>query len=87
MGALYQISFPNGKRYVGITVSDPAKRWREHRYHAKRGEIHLPLYSAMRKFKHASFEIIAVASNREYLQHIERRAISVLGTKAPFRGC
>ena len=30
MGALYQIAFPNGKSYIGITSETTAKRYKRH---------------------------------------------------------
>jgi len=35
MGALYQIAFPNGKRYIGMTEGEAARRFLDHRYHAR----------------------------------------------------
>lgn len=83
MGALYQISFPNGKRYVGMTMADTHKRFWEHRYHAKRW-TKLPIYDALRKYGDtAEFTVLAIADNREYLEVIERNAIRIMETKLP----
>ena len=84
MGCIYQIAFPNGKRYIGMTVADPNKRLWEHRYQAAKG-MNLPLYRAMRSFgiKEAKFDLLVIGRGRDYLANLERAAIHVFNTKAP----
>lgn len=84
MGCLYRIVFPNGKSYIGMTISVPEKRFNEHRYHARIG-TKLLIYAAMRAhgLSVVKFEILAIANNRKYLEILERSAINVFGTRAP----
>lgn len=84
MGALYQIVFPNGKRYIGMTESVASRRWLDHRYHARMGHKGV-VYDAIRKHgvENARFEILVVADGRDYLADLERGAIRSFGTRAP----
>lgn len=85
MGALYQIAFPNGKRYIGMTVAHPDKRWKEHLYHSKNGVTKMMVHDAMLKhgIENARFSVLAIANDRKYLETIERNAIRVFGSRAP----
>lgn len=55
---IYQILFPNGKRYIGQTVNHK-RRWREHLYEAYSGN-QIKVYRAIRKYniKIDAFSII-----------------------------
>ena len=46
----------NGKRYVGQTVCELSKRWREH-IQESRGQSHKPLYRAMSKYGIGMFNV------------------------------
>lgn len=82
MGALYQISFPNGKSYIGITSKRPERRWAEHRYKTDTNREDRILNRALRKYgaDKASFDVLVVADDWQYLTDLERRAIAVFGT-------
>lgn len=82
MGALYQISLPNGKAYIGMTVCPPEKRFAEHRYQTKNG-CELAVNRAMRKHGDPQFKVLVIAEDRQYLEDLERRAIVVFGTRSP----
>lgn len=57
MGYIYSITNKlNGKKYIGKTVGEIEKRWREHiRDSKKRRCEKRPLYSAMRKYGESNF--------------------------------
>lgn len=82
MGELYLLTFPNGKRYIGITSKTATRRRIVHLHHARKGRSGA-LQSAIRKY--GSFEMLTlmVASDWSYLCEIERRAIVAFGTRAP----
>ena len=84
MGCVYQLAFPNGKSYIGMTVSDPRKRIWEHNYNAKIGSL-LPVAQAIRKFgrEAVQFKVLVIAKGRDYLAQLERNAIRVFGTRKP----
>jgi len=82
MGALYKITLPNGKGYVGMTVSDPKKRFAEHRYQANAGREQV-IHRAIKKHGGAKFEVLVIASDRKYLEELERKAIVAFGTRSP----
>lgn len=84
MGCLYQLAFPNGKNYIGMTVSDPRKRILEHNYNAKNGSS-LAVAQAIRKFgrEAVQFKVLVIAKGRDYLAQLERNAIRVFGTRKP----
>lgn len=73
----------NGNKYVGVTQTTIAKRWREHKCAAKSG-MERPLYRAMRKYGIEAFtiEAIATADSVESLKTLECRYIADLGTFA-----
>ncbi len=83
MGALYQISFPNGKSYIGITKKTAIERFNTHRYQAKGRRPHA-IYNALREHgrENATLTTLAIA-DYDYLQMIEPKAIAAFGTKAP----
>ena len=82
MGALYKITLPNGKGYIGMTVSDPSKRFAEHRYQSNAG-CEQVVHRAIKKHGNAKFEILVIANGRKYLEDLERRAIIAFGTRSP----
>lgn len=82
MGALYKITLPNGKGYVGLTVSNPGKRFAEHRYQARTG-CEQAVHRAMLKHGGAKFEVLVIANGRGYLEELERQAIVAFGTRSP----
>lgn len=82
MGALYQIEFPNGKSYIGITTQTPAARLRSHSKDAKHRKGDWAVHRALRKYGTGNVVLrtLAIANDWAYLQLIERNAIRVFGT-------
>ena len=62
----------NGKVYIGKTVQEPEKRWRQHCNAAKRGSTY-PLYNAIRKHgeHNFKFEVILQVFDEQHLNHYE----------------
>ncbi len=84
MGALYLISGPGSKQYVGITLREPSLREVEHKtWGLRRGTSYL--HRAIRKHGAAAFSmrVLVIADDWPYLCELERRAIVAYGTKAP----
>lgn len=73
------------KRYVGITGSDPRRRWHEHVYNAKRQMNPSALYAAIRRYGAADFslEYICMARSVEDIRAVESILIHQWGTFAP----
>ena len=58
MGYIYRIVCKeNGKCYIGRTLGDPIKRWKQHVYKAKRGGVKTLLGHAINKYGPHAFEI------------------------------
>lgn len=83
-GCLYSLTFPNGKRYIGITAGALSRRLSLHKSHAKTGRAGA-VYNAIRKYGPAGFiaETLVVAADWEYLCDLEKKAIAAFGTLAP----
>ena len=77
---LYQLLFPNGKRYIGLS-NNPNKRWRDHRNNANK-KIALPVCYAINKYgwENVKPSIIAVG-NRKYIAEMEIAAIELYDTR------
>lgn len=84
MGCLYRLTSPSNKSYVGITKRSFDDRWKSHIKDSKRGD-NLALYNAMQKYGHDAFrcEVLVIANDMDYLCNLERKTISVFGTKSP----
>lgn len=84
MGALYQIAFPNGKRYIGITSKTAEHRFVRHVYDSHRNDG-VAVRRAIRKYGHVNCRVstLVVANDWEYLKYIERKAITAFGTMLP----
>ena len=66
MGYIYRILCKeNGKSYIGRTIHEPSKRWKQHVYKAERGDPKTLLGYAIRKYGPGAFEIetLCVAPN------------------------
>lgn len=84
MGCLYELSFPNGKRYLGITTVALSRRMTVHWSNARKGR-HGAVYNALRKFGPAvRVRPLVIADSRGYLCALEKRAIAAFGTRVPF---
>jgi hypothetical protein len=86
MGALYRLTSPSGKSYIGITTKTTERRWSKHVEHALGRRDAGYLYNALRKHGADSFtvETLVVADDTGYLRDLEKRAIVALGTRYPF---
>lgn len=78
---LYQIIFPNGKRYIGISV-DAKKRLRSHKRNSVVFKKNCPLYTAMRKYgtNNVTMEVLCIGP-REYILDLEIKAIELFQTR------
>lgn len=76
---LYELLFPNGKLYFGIT-NDPPRRWREHRQESARGGG-FRVNAAIRKYGHEAVKRrVVVIGGYEYIRDLEIRAIEAFKT-------
>ncbi len=68
-----------------MTEGEGSRRFLDHCYHARKGHKGI-VYDAIRKHgvENALFTILAIGQGRDYLATLERRAIAVFGTRAPF---
>lgn len=83
MGALYRITFPNGKTYIGITTLTAEARYAKHvAAHKTMGRA---VCVALREFgvDDPKLETLVIADDWGYLCDIERKAIALYGTKFP----
>lgn len=90
MGVLYQLLFPNGKSYIGITYKDAATRFEEHCNFAKRGITKCNrkgpiLWPAIRKYGKDEIicNVLHHSDNWEELCKLEQEAIISYNSLAP----
>lgn len=84
MGCLYQLTFPNGKKYIGITKRDAAFRFKAHVRHAKSGLRLCAVHNAMNKYGFDRVKIrTLLVGDDEYVKYMEPRAIAAFSTKSP----
>lgn len=82
IGILYLLTFPNGKRYVGITSTSLRRRLVVHFHHARKGRQGA-LQSAIRKYG-ATFQVKKlVVAEWSFLLDLEKKAIASFRTKSP----
>lgn len=84
MGCLYQITFPNGKSYIGITRKTAEQRFATHRYQSK-GKRAYAICEAFRA--HGADNAVVttlVIGDYDFLATLEPAAIAAFGTKAPY---
>jgi len=82
MLSLYQLTFPNGKVYIGQTVRKMSVRLAQHRAAAKRGSP-LPVHNAWRKHGEPSVSILSEYDCQEALHKAEIDAIEKLNCLVP----
>lgn len=84
MGALYLVTSPSGKQYIGVTVRSLGERMARHWRDAVAGS-QCALHRAAMKHGIANMraDVLVEADCPKYLRLLERRAIAVFGTKAP----
>lgn len=80
-GALYRITFPNGKAYIGIT-SDFARRMKAHRSASR--NVDLPVCRAIAKhgWENVTREVLVVGPY-DYIRQLESAAIVAFNTRIP----
>ena len=83
MGCLYQIEFPNGKSYIGITKFSAEKRFSGHCKDSKCGK--LLVHNAIRKYgkENCKIKTLLVANDIGYLKDVEIKAIAAFKTQHP----
>lgn len=82
MGCVYQIEFPNGKSYIGITRATAERRLAVHSY--RRNHAGYAICNAIRKYGREAMKVKTLAIGKwEYLAYLEPRAIAAFGTKVP----
>ena len=78
-GIIYLITFPNGKRYVGLTATTFEERKKSHISHRVTSD--LPVHNALQKYLGSeTWEIIDSASNWDELVELEKKYIDQLKT-------
>lgn len=84
MGALYRLTSPSGRQYIGVTTWSAEARFAEHCKKARNGHGYA-LHAAIRKYGPESFKVetLAVADDPAYLHEVELRAIRLMGTLHP----
>jgi len=82
MSELYQLTFPNGKSYIGVTEKTARERFRTHVH--QRQTRRYAVYAAIRHYGAASVRVRTLVIGKiDYLMELERQAIEAFGTKAP----
>lgn len=81
MACLYQLTFPNGKKYIGITVKTAEKRAQGHRTVARSGGK-AAVSEAIRKYEKFECKTLVIA-DIDYLKGLEVKVIASFGTLAP----
>lgn len=86
MGALYKLTAPSQKVYIGITKSTTEQRWAKHKEHAIGKRTNGVLYAAIRKYGCENFKVetLVIADKWDYLCELEIKAIKAFNTKVPF---
>jgi len=79
---LYQLTFSNGKAYIGQTVRNMNVRMAQHRTAANRGS-NLPVHNAWRKYGEPSVSILLECDCVEQLHQAEINMIRDCGTLSP----
>ena len=71
MGYIYKITnLINGKIYIGQTRFNVQRRFHQHLYEAKKGELNFPLYSAIRKYGEENFKIECIEEMLKIIKDI-----------------
>ena len=79
---LYELTFPNGKKYVGQTVRSMDIRFRQHRSSAETGSP-LAVHCAWRKHGEPSVAVLGEYDDADTLHAAEVKAIADRGTLSP----
>lgn len=79
MGAIYKLTFPNGKIYIGMTTVSLRKRLYCHRFKARVDSPKLVLHRAWKSHGEPLSEILAIVEDAD-LPATEIRAIRAFGS-------
>lgn len=83
MGCLYQIEFPDGKSYIGISQTTASKRLTRHKNRTRNGSSYA-VHVALRKFpENFTIKEIAWSADWQVLCRAEQMAIETFKTKVP----
>lgn len=79
---VYQILFPNGKKYIGCTSSTLLKRINDHISSMESG-LNYKIYNAMRKYgvNNLKFEILGKYKTKEEMFHMEKYYIQLFDSQ------
>jgi hypothetical protein len=85
MGCLYSLSFPSGKKYIGITAKSALARWGAHKARSRESLQYQAVQNAIRKYGHENVvvETLVVADDWDYLCSLEKSAIAAFCTMSP----
>jgi group I intron endonuclease len=77
---VYEARFPNGKRYIGLTVKTLKKRKVEHKHHSKRSNT--KVYKAIRKhgWENVAWSVLAECSGEKEMKDKEKQFIKEFKT-------
>ena len=77
---LYELIFPNGKKYIGI-CRNLKGRWRAHKYNARHRPIQ-PVHHAIKKYgpENVTMRLLVVGA-LEYIRELEAKAIAAFDTR------
>lgn len=83
MPCVYQLTFPSGKRYIGIARNFD-RRWAVHKHMALSGKSSLAVHCAIRKYgADAAKREILLIGTLDYVKKIEISLIAACGTQTP----
>lgn len=85
MGCLYCLTFPSGKKYIGITSKTADVRFHRHVEHATICKRTNAVHRAIIKYgaENVKVDTLVIADDFKYLRFIEKRAIQSYGTLSP----
>jgi len=83
-GCMYELIFPSGKSYIGVTSQTPIQRFNKHVSTSKHAEKPNIVHKAIKKYGADSVIVKTLAfANMKYLYSLEIRAILAFSTKQP----
>lgn len=83
MGCIYKLTFPNGAKYVGMTISTAEKRFQGHKRSALVLKSDCLVHKAWRKHGEPCVEELFHSQDRNELAEAEKRFIKELKTMTP----
>ena len=76
-GSIYRIPFPNGKWYIGLTMTSLEQRTKEHKYSAKSGDTRY-LYNALRKYEMVDILELIEIDTADTLEELREKEIGYI---------